>query len=443
MTSKASIGESSLPEPATGNYFVSAYPPFSCWSADAAPAFQRFLERPPATGDETPFGLYVHLPFCLERCHYCYYRAYDGKLREMEGYLSALKRELSIYMDTPALAGRRLAFVYFGGGTPSLLTVSQVDRLFGELQAIAGWDAVEEATFECAPRSVTDGKLRALRAAGITRLSMGVQQLDDQILAKNGRVHGVGDVLRAYERIRRVGFDVVNLDLIAGLIGETDETFMNGLDRILELAPDSVTVYQLEIPHNTPLFRMIREGTLESEPPDWHTKRVRLARAFTALEEAGYSVATAYCAVRDPAKDRFVYQDAQYRGADLLGIGVSSFSYLNGFHQQNCTRLDGYMDELSTGRLPLGRVYALEPLERLVREFVLQIKLGEVDVASLETRHGVDPLDFFGATLERFESAGWVEIRPDRLSLTRAGLVRADRLIPELYLDEHRVERDR
>jgi oxygen-independent coproporphyrinogen-3 oxidase len=281
--------------------------------------------------------------------------------------------------------------------------------------------------------------LQTLRTAGITRLSLGVQQLDDDVLLQNGRVHAVADVLRAYERIRRIGFDIVNLDLIVGLIGETEESFLHGLERIVELEPDSVTIYQLEIPPNTPLFRSMRDGSLASPPPSWEIKRARLARAFDSLERAGYTVVTSYCAVRDPQRCRFVYQDAQYRGADLLGIGASSFSYLNGFHQQNRTKLADYVDSLADGRLPLGRAYELEPHERLVREFVLQLKLGDVDLGALRAKYAAEPA--FSATLAAFESAGWLTVDGERVSLTRAGLLRADRMIPEFYLPRHRVER--
>jgi len=430
-----------MKEPVSGNYFVSAYPPFSCWKQDATAAFEQSLNAPRAGNGTAPFGLYAHIPFCVHRCQYCYYLAYEGQLEEMGGYLTALNREFSIYMSKPALAGRPLSFVYFGGGTPSLLSIPQLERFFGDLQTTAAWDTVEEATFECAPRSVTEAKLQALRAAGITRLSLGVQQLDDDVLQKNGRAHGVRDILRAYERIQRVGFDIVNLDLIVGLIGETEESFMNSLDRIVALAPDSVTIYQLEIPYNTPLFRAIEENSLQSPPPDWETKRARLDRAFAVLEQAGYSVASAYCAVRDPKKCRFLYQDAQYHGADLLGIGVSSFSYLEGMHQQNQTQLGAYMDRLSSGQLPLGRAYELDPLERLVREFVLQLKLGQVDVNALRSKYGVDPLERFRAPLAEFRTAGWLEIEPHRVSPTREGLLRVDRLIPEFYLAAHKVER--
>jgi len=426
------------PEPVAGNYFVSTYPPFSCWRPETTDRFLQALENPMG---QDPFGLYVHIPFCVHRCRYCYYLAHDGRLQEMAAYLSALEQEFSSYMSKPALSERPLSFVYFGGGTPSLLSLSQLDRVFEKLQAAVSWNSVEEATFECAPRSVTEDKLRLLRAAGITRLSLGVQQLDDEVLRNNGRAHAVDDVLRAYERVQRVGFDVVNLDLIVGLVGETEQSFFDSLDRVIDLAPDSVTLYQLEIPFNTPLFRSMQDESLESAPADWETKRDRLARAFARLEQAGYSIATAYSAVRDREKCRFLYQDAQYRGTDLLGIGVSSFSYLGGVHQQNETQLTSYIESLSTGQLPLGRAYELDSRERLVREFALQLKLGRVDLAALRSKYDVDPIAQCEAQLEEARSQGWLTIEADRITLTRAGLLRVDRMIPEFYLPEHRAKR--
>lgn len=435
MTTAHLSASAALSEPEVGNYFVSAYPPFSCWKARETAAFRQALDRPPCRG--VGLGLYVHIPFCAHRCRYCYYLSHEGRSSEIEGYLAALAREFVRYRKAAAIADRPLGFVYFGGGTPSVLSVAQLRRLFGELQKTAPWDQVREATFECAPRSVTRTKLTALRDAGITRLSLGVQQLDDEVLRRNGRVHGVGDVLRAYERIRRVGFDTVNLDLIVGLVGETDETFGRSLDQVISLSPDSVTIYQLEIPPNTPLYREIRDIAPSEAPAPWAIKRARLDRAFARLEAGGYRMRSAYTAVRDPARG-FVYQDRQYDGADLLGLGVASFSYLSGVHQQNRASLAGYLEALDAGSLPLGRAYALNQAEQLVREFVLQLKLGQVESAPLREKFGVDIVHRFARLLARFRQAGWLETRRDGVFLTREGLLRVDRMLPEFYLPQHR-----
>lgn len=421
-----------LSEPTAGNYFVSAYPPFARWSPERAGDFRRALRDAPPD-PAPPLGLYVHIPFCVRRCDYCYYRSYADRPGEIDGYLDAVTRELGLYREQAALADRPLRFAYFGGGTPSLLSTSRLGRLLDGLQQQVSWDGIEEATFECAPLSVTPTKLALLRDAGITRISMGVQQLDDRVLRNNGRVHAVRDVLRAYAEIRRTGFATVNLDLIVGLVGETDDSFARSLEQTIELAPDAVTLYQLEIPYNTPLYRRVRYGTLPEEPADWPTKRDRLAWAFSRLEEAGYVVRSAYAAVRDPERHPFAYQDEQYRGADLLGIGLASFSYLAGVHHQNRTELEDYRACLDRGELPLGRAYVLDADERLTREFVLQLKLGAVDRERLRERYDVDVAERFAGPLEGFARAGWLTVEPDRVRLTREGLLRVDRMLPAFY----------
>jgi oxygen-independent coproporphyrinogen-3 oxidase len=327
-----------IDEPLAGNYFISAYPPFSCWKKEHVPRLESKLEAPLAAAGDTPLGLYVHIPFCDVRCLYCYYSSHANKAPELiESYIEALVKELAIYRAKPALASRDLGFVYFGGGTPSILSERQIHKLITKLKALFPWTAVQEATFECAPKSVSEPKLRALRETGVTRISMGVQQLDDAILKQNGRVHLASDVERAYAIIRRFDFEIVNIDLMVGLVAESDESFIESLERIIEMNPDSVTIYQLELPLNTPLYRVLDKSVPADSLATREVKRARLANGFARLEAAGYQLRSAYTAAHSPEHQRFVYQDAQYHGADLLGIGASAFSYIDGIHCQNLT----------------------------------------------------------------------------------------------------------
>lgn len=420
-----------------GNYFVSTYPPFSCWTEEGAWAYRRALDLP-AQPEPPNLGLYVHFPFCVRRCDYCYYLSYDDRGYLTGRYVDALVRELELYRARPALAERKLDFVYFGGGTPSMLNTASVRDLLVRLQSVLPWDGVREVSFECAPRTVTEGKLQALAEGGVNRLSLGVQQLDDRVLELNQRVHGVADVQRAWQAIRRVGFATVNLDLISGLVGETESTFTRTLDQVLEMAPESVTIYQLEVPLNTPLSHAVRHHDLAGALPDWKTKRRRVDTAFRRLEAAGYTVRSAYAAVRDPTRHSFLYQDAQYHGADLLGIGASSFSFLGGLQQQNVAALEPYLERLQNSELPLWRGYSLSQEEMLVRELVLQLKLGRADSASLYRRFGIDVADRFGATLSRLADQGWLVVDDDAVRVTRPGLLRIDRLLPAFYLPRHR-----
>lgn len=425
------------PEPAEGNLFVSAYPPFSCWKADCSSDFERILQSSPDRQGDVPLGLYVHIPFCLQRCQFCYYRSIANPASDLiDSYLDALISEIRLYGEAPRLKGRKLAFAYFGGGTPALLSPDQMQRLFRELQSVFPWSDIQEVTFECSPKTVTRDRLEILRAAGVTRISMGAQQLNDDVLQQSGRVHLVEDIRRAYAEIRQHSFDVVNIDLMVGLVGETEQSFFESLRQVIAMNPDSITFYQLEIPANTPLFHALQEGQISSLA-GWDMKRQRLAHAFAQLEREGYTLRSAYAAVRDPARHRFYYQEMQYRGADLLGTGLASFSYLGGMHYQNLVSMREYSGSLASGRLPYKRGYVLDDEERMVREFVLQLKLGRVETVYFLSTFGVNVTERFREPLRQFSQRGWLSIDADAVTLTRQGLLRVDRLLPAFYRSEH------
>ncbi len=425
-------------EPQTGNYFVATYPPFATWTPETVGAVSRLLEKPQACSD-APLGLYVHIPFCVERCQYCYYLSHAGKsLRDMDVYVDAVADEWRLYRNTPAMAGRDPSFVYFGGGTPSLLPNKTLARVMDRLQSIAPWTAAEEVCFECAPKTATGSKLSILRDNGVTRVNLGVQSFNDDVLRQNGRVHLAADVDRAYEAIRIAGFPLVNIDLIVGLVGETEASFFESVDRVIAMAPESVTIYQLEIPVNTPLCHELDAGGVDVDLISWPEKRRRLGIAFDRLEAAGYTVRSAYSAVRDEKEHTFVYQDAQYHGADLVGLGVASFSYLDGVHFQNIASDERYFEHVRGQALPIRRAYELNNDERLIREFVLQLKLGHVDVDRLRDRFCVDPLHRFADALQELQRDGEIQVDVNGVTLTRDGLLRVDRFLPMFYLPGHR-----
>jgi oxygen-independent coproporphyrinogen-3 oxidase len=258
-----------------------------------------------------------------------------------------------------------------------------------------------------------------------------VQELNDDVLRQNGRVHLCQDVERAFGEIRNEDFDILNVDMISGLIGQTDASFMASLDRLIDLNPDTITFYQLEIPHNTPLFRSIQTNGPDTTP--WETKRRRIESAFERLESVGYEVVSGYAAARGPNPYRMMYMEKQYRGADLLGIGASAFSYIRGCHFQNLGSLEAYLKAMAVEGLPIDRSYVLDDHERMIREFVLQLKLGGVDLEAFRRKFCRDVSSFFAEPLARMAKNGWLEIGEDRIDLTRRGLLRVDRLIHEFF----------
>src|SRR5688500_3059293 len=252
-------------ETEVGSYFVANYPPFSVWTADAVerdalPALTSPID------DVVPLGMYLHVPFCRKRCHFCYFRVdTDKNAQEVEEYLDVMAREWELYSTYPAINGRPINFVYFGGGTPSFLSVKQLSGFVRRLTAVTPWNTAEEITFECEPGTLTEPKLAAIRDLGVTRLSLGIEHVDEHILEINGRAHRSPEILRAYQYAQSLGFPQINVDLIAGMLGETEENWQRCIDKTIDMAPDSVTVYQMELPYNTTIRS--EEHTSELQSP--------------------------------------------------------------------------------------------------------------------------------------------------------------------------------
>src|SRR5207249_2077085 len=236
-----------------GNYFVSNYPPFSFWKPEFLPEVYVAMERPPSTLNHQPsttLGLYVHIPFCRKRCHFCYFKVYTDKdSSQIKAYIDAVLKELSLYAGKPFIGGRKPSFIYFGGGTPSYLSVDQLKHLTGGMKSLLPWDDAEEVTFECEPGTLTDHKLRVIKDIGVTRLSLGVEHFEERILKLNGRAHGAAEIDRAYGFARSVGFPQINIDLISGMMGDTTDDWQRTIEKTVTMQPDSVTIYQMEIPY--------------------------------------------------------------------------------------------------------------------------------------------------------------------------------------------------
>jgi oxygen-independent coproporphyrinogen III oxidase len=427
-------------EPEVGSYFVATYPPFSVWSAEAVERDARpALQAPPNA--RTPLGLYLHIPFCRKRCHFCYFRVYtDKNAQEIGQYLDVLGREWELYAAQPAIAGRPLNFVYFGGGTPSFLSTPQLQGLVSRLTAITPWSGAEEITFECEPGTITKHKLSAIRKMGVTRLSLGVENFDDHILEINGRAHRSPEIGTAYQFARALQFPQINIDLIAGMLGETDENWQRNVEKTIALEPDSITIYQMELPYNTTITKDLlqKTGRMIGTVAGWDTKRRWVEQAFEALERAGYHIGSAYTAVRDPAKTKFIYRDRLWQGADMAGLGVASFGHVNGVHVQNTDTWEAYSDALRRGELPLARAYRPTDDERMRRELVLQMKLGRLRPQYFAEKYRVDILRTFGAQFDALRRDGFLaEASAECVALTRAGLLRVDALLPRFFRPEH------
>ena len=424
-----------------GSYFVSNYPPFSQWQTELLPEIQSTFAAEPDR--DISLGLYLHIPFCRKRCKFCYFRVYTNQnASAIEQYVESLGREIELIGQQRAVSGRQLQVVYFGGGTPSYLSSRQLLFLRDTLQRTISWDHAEEVTFECEPGTLNFEKVKTLKEIGVTRVSLGVENFNDQILEENGRAHLSPEIFRAYDWLQQVGFPQINIDLIAGMIGESDENWLHCVDQALQLQPDNITVYQMELPFNTLISKEMREHGITAPVADWPTKRRWVSEAIDRFLSAGYQISSGNEFVKSQMTDRFVYRDNLFRGTDLLAAGVSSFGHLQGVHYQNVDRIEDYQRiVLDEGRLPVNRALRPTAHQKLIREFVLQLKEGHVDAAVLRKKFAVDVLSEFAEPLRNQQTAGFLEVDGDEVRLTRKGLLQVDSLLPEYFEPQHRQVR--
>ncbi len=433
-----------------GSYFVANYPPFSAWSRDHVAAARAALasapESPPAwaaAGDVPkpavpPLGLYLHIPFCRKRCKFCYFRVYtDKNAADVDSYMDALAREIALYSAQPRFAGRQFEFVYFGGGTPSFLSSEQLKRLVGRINEHWRWDAAREVTFECEPGTLQKSKLETIRSIGVTRLSLGVEHFDDELLESNGRAHKSKEIYRAWDWVREVGFPQVNIDLIAGMVGESDEKWRFAVDEALKLQPDSLTIYQMELPHNA-VFSKEQQASGQRLVATWAEKRAWVDYAFRQFEAAGYVVSSGYTLLKPSPDARFVYRDSLWHGADMVGTGVASFSHVAGVHYQNLDKWEDYIPTVQRGELPIARALPISRHQALIRELILQLKLGSVATQYFDQKFAARVAEDFAEPLRSLQSEGWLDRVNGEIRLTRGGLLKVDELLARFFEPQFR-----
>lgn len=422
-----------------GNYFVSNYPPFSQWKPEYVGEALAVLNRAPRIHD--PLGLYIHIPFCRKRCKFCYFKVYtDKNASEIEVYLDALIKENELYSQMPAFQGRQLRFAYFGGGTPSYISEKQLHYLVSGLNDHVSWANAEEVTFECEPGTLHKAKLQALKDIGVTRLSLGIEHFDDEVLQLNGRAHLSPEIYRAYAWAREIDFPQINIDLISGMMGESEEKWRETVRRAIELEPDSVTIYQMELPYNTIISQDMLKGAA-SPIADWATKRRWLNYAFDQFQENGYRIASTYTLVNGKKDCRFIYTDALWHGGDMIGLGVSSFSHFDGVNFQNAHNFEEYVRILNTGKLPLLRAVSLTPKQRLIREMILQLKTGSLDTGYFRNKFAVDVWQEFRPVYEKLDEEDLLKRENGTIQLTRRGLLGVEDFLLEFFEPELKTVR--
>jgi len=384
--------------------------------------------RMPIEDSRDGLGVYVHVPFCRSKCRYCDFSSHVPAAGEMDRYANALATEIEL-----RAIPRPVATVYFGGGTPSFFGA---DRLCAALARIGDAFSLSpdcEITIEANPSDVTAEWLAAIRAAGVNRLSLGIQSLRDEELRFLGRRHGVAEAVGAVRRAREAGFDNLSVDLIAGLPGDTAESVANSLkDAVAKLAPEHVSCYQLTVAGGTPLAEAVKRGEVRMPDADAQADiLIAVHETLGRLGYAGYEVSNFARA----AEYRSRHNSATWRGEDYIGLGPAAHSFLNPVRSWNTSNTDDYCAALEQGTLPVGGEERLTSTQHAWE--IILLGLRTTDGVSLEKllALGFDLPAEKEAELCQAFSSGLIRRSTDRVVPTLRGMALADRLALELAPD--------
>lgn len=347
-------------------------------------------------------SLYIHIPFCVRKCGYCDFLSAPADEKARDRYVQALLMEIERYRGTET-ADRKIKTLYIGGGTPSILSVNQLDCIIQKIKCTFNFCDDIEASMEMNPGTASKEKCRALYQMGINRLSIGLQSTNDMELKTLGRIHSYEDFLNTYTWCREAGFQNINVDLMAALPYQTVEGYTTGLRKIIHLAPEHISAYSLILEEGTPFYQKYNSGCYPL--PDEEQERLMYRETEQILAQAGYEryEISNYAKKGYACRHNLVY----WQGGDYLGLGLGSSSYMDGVRFHNTTDLNTYVNQC---------VYVEDREELSVQakmeEFMflgLRVMAG-VSGTEFEKRFGKTMEDVYGDVLRKHEEEGLLRI---------------------------------
>jgi oxygen-independent coproporphyrinogen-3 oxidase len=375
-------------------------------------------------------GLYIHIPFCVAKCAYCDFNSRSAPAPLVAAYLAALRDEL-------ASTGRRwphpVDTLHVGGGTPTTLDrrslAGLLDRVRSSFRVAPGAEVAVEAN----PGTIGRGSAAALRETGFNRVSLGVQSLDDRVLAAIGRAHDAAAARRAYDALRRAGFDNVGIDLIHGLPGQTVAGWRRDLARVISWGPEHLSLYGLGLERGTPLARQVRRGAVSLPPEEESAAMYDAAREMAAA--AGYEQYEISNWARPGFRSR--HNVGYWTGEAYAAAGAGAHSYggrLDPVRRANVRRIESYIGRIVAGRSPVSFRERLEPRRARAEALMLSLRLtAGVSPAAFAAAWGGDPLEEFAPAIARATGKGIVEIAGGRLRLTPAGVLLSNDFFRDLF----------
>ncbi|MFC1953422.1 radical SAM family heme chaperone HemW [Chloroflexota bacterium] len=373
-------------------------------------------------------ALYVHVPFCRHKCPYCSFVSYDSREADIPLYVDALKNELIRRAD-----GEYIRSIYFGGGTPSLLSVRYVGDLISTISSLFSLDKGVEITIEANPGTINRAYLAAIRELGVNRLSLGVQSLNDRELVLLGRIHTIAEARDSIQHARSAGFDNLSLDLIHGLPGQTLSNWQRTLEEAIMMRPEHLSLYSLALEVETPMGRALSEGSMTELDPDISADQYELAEDLLAAHGYTHYEISNWALPGSECRHNLTY----WRNLPYLGVGVAAHSCLDGHRLANTKNLDKYLEDFSGKSALVPEMdEEISPELELAETVILGLRLGEgINPDDIHRRFGIDTVVHYRQQVEEMVQAGLLERADGYIRLTRRGRLLSNevfwRFLPE------------
>jgi len=412
--------------------FINQYPPFNLINTQEVKDL----------GRKEQVHMYVHLPFCKHKCGYCYFKSFDQFTAEdIDEYLGVLMQEIDLYSRLPEVQSKQIKSLYYGGGTPTLLSCEQLERLtkfiFGKFSFSVDFEFCLEANPD--EEIVTTEKLVLLKELKVRRISFGVQNFNDEILKLNKRMVPSAAFFTVYDKVRKENFEIINLDIMSGLLGETKENWYNVVDKLLELAPENIAFYKLEFYYNTNLYKEIRNKEI-SEKLMSNAEEIELIRyAYDKLQDdGGYIVSNCFNLAKSRELEH-IHRKGIWEGDDMIGFGLSAHSCFNRFVYQNTWIKEEYFNLVRSGKRPVKRAYHTSMRDEIATAMVYGVKSLYMSRASFVNRFGFDMTVLYGKEIDVLRKQGLLELDDEALRVPRSNYIFADDICRAFFLSEHKT----
>lgn len=377
----------------------------------------------------TDYGLYIHIPFCAQKCHYCDFNSKAADEDLIKRYLNALQEEIKLIANkynTP-----KLRTIYIGGGTPTILSGQQLSQILQQCRQEFKFKSDLEVTMEANPGTLTKEKLKLTKQAGVNRLSLGVQSFNEHLLAKLGRIHSKDDVITSYRLARELGFANISFDLMFALPGQSLSEWENTLQQTIQLGPEHISAYNLKIEEDTIFGQWLKEGKIEKVDQELDLKMYR--RTIELLEKNNYYQYEISNFSKRGYNSR--HNKIYWKNHEYLALGPGAHFYDGQFRGYNVTNIEEYCSCLEKQELAIANQNQLSRAEKIEETLMLGLRLNSgISLTDFKKRFNESLSEIYGLELKKLQKQNLIKQKQGQLFLTNRGREVANQVLSSFIL---------